>query len=405
MKKVIITTGIVAVAGGIATVLLMPSCDPECVVQPKPSVILQFVGEPDEHAGINYVAADEVTFVWINDEGQQVSQKAECGDEECNDWLLGNGQGGTFEIHAKVCGAQVDKTVTVELNDEGCEVDTQIIQVPVDTAACTDIRAPETNPVPPDLDLKSGKTCTLEARPSVLVTVVNRVEDMMIPVHPDRVFYNWDGDTSGRTSSGICLNETCSQFAAGWEQAGVFTVGAEVCGKTSRTQVTVGKTHDDCHVETEFVLLEADVSGCNKPTDPAYEVPADLNCMPALWPSAIVLPVTDGGDVYLPHPTEDLFYTIDGGRAMPGHCAEKADNGKCRMWVTGWGQTGKFHAFTETCERRTEFAYAVHLAEDGCRPKTEFVPAFVDTTGCLTPPTPGGPDKPETPPAAGDVTP
>jgi hypothetical protein len=124
--------------------------------------------------------------------------------------------------------------------------------------------------------------------------------------------------------------------------------------------------------------------------------------VPELWPSAIILPVTDGGDVWLPHPTENLVYEHDGRRGQ-GFCAELADNGKCRMWIAGFGQTGRFRAFTETCERKTEVVYTVEMAENGCHPKTAFVPAFVDTTGCITPPTPGGPSGPDTPPAATDV--
>ena len=58
MKKVVITTGIVAIAGGLATAVFMPSCEPECDVEAKPSVIVRLVDQDAAGATLTQVRAD-----------------------------------------------------------------------------------------------------------------------------------------------------------------------------------------------------------------------------------------------------------------------------------------------------------------------------------------------------------
>jgi hypothetical protein len=117
--------------------------------------------------------------------------------------------------------------------------------------------------------------------------------------------------------------------------------------------------------------------------------------------SAFVLPVTDGGDVWLPYPTEQLIYVHDNVRYR-AYCAQKTPDGRCTSWVTGFGLTGRFQAFTEACENESAVSFTVEPTEDGCYPKTEFVPVFVDTRGCIRSAWPPKAHLPPITPAAAD---
>jgi hypothetical protein len=430
MKRVVITTGIVAVIGGAATILFMPSCDPDCEVRPKPSVVLQIVAKQPTAGAINSIAAEKVWYEWTDEDGRKVSKQAECMDDECTEWMLGEGSPGTYDYHATVCGQQYDASVTLELNDEGCEVDTQMVELPVN--GCGDVIPPEPPTPPqagtPDLDI-TQKTCTLEARPSVLVSVVGQDGSRLVPLPADRVWYEIhepptpehpEHPTKGEHPThpehpehpnsgelpGICLNEACSLFAAGLEKTGDFKIGAEVCGEVVTTRATVVKTSNGCHVETQHVQLMGDASKCK---EPLVYTPTPLNPKPEcdrqdLRASAVVFPVTDGGDVWMPYPTENMIFVHDGQRHQ-GYCAQPAANGKCTWWVMGGGHIGRFQAFTETCGVESAVSFSVEATADGCYPETEFVPVFVDTHGCIRsawPPV--GNPPPTTPAIKGDVT-
>jgi hypothetical protein len=404
MKRVVITTGVLAIVGGAATILLMPSCDPDCEVQPKPSVILQIVAKQPK-AVANDLVAEDVWYEHTNADGETTTKQAECMDDECTEWMLGDGSPGTYEYHATVCGHQYDASVTLEYNDDGCEVDTQMIELPVDS--CADALAPEPPRPPqsgePELGI-TQKTCTLEARPSVLVSVMGQVDSHLVPLPADRVFYevHRPGEPSTGQMPGVCLNETCSMFAAGFEQTGSFEVGAEVCGEVITAKVRVDKTSNGCHVNTQQIQLMGDASKCKSPPVVTTIPPAECDGREK-GPSAFVFPVTDGGDVWMPYPTENLYYVHEGTRHS-AYCAETADNGKCRWWVVGWGDTGRFQAFTETCDVETAVSFSVEMSEDGCKPDTQFIPVFVDTHGCIRPAwPPNGNPPPTTPAITGEV--
>jgi hypothetical protein len=401
MKKIVITTGVVAIAGGVATALFMSSCDPDCQVEAKPSVIVQVVDQNAGEGAVKYVAADEVWYEWTDEEtGEKLSKKAERMDDEGMEWMLGAGRPGTYTYHAKVCGQQYDSEVTLDLNEEGCEVDTEMVELAVDAASCVQARAAE--PTEDELDVTT-KVCTLEARASVIANVVAEIDGRKVPVPTDRVFYVWSGEPNGREMPGVCINEDCSQFVAGWEKEGDFTVGVEVCGAVARASATVGKTSNGCHVETQSVRIVADASGCKELPEYEFQPPEKESCSLELRPSAFLTPVTEAGDMWLPYPTEDLWFEHDGTRHR-GYCAEKADNGKCQWWITGWDRTGRFKAYTETCGVETAVTYSVEATEDGCHPKTAFVPVFIDTHGCIRAPGPKYGGSPATPTTPDDVT-
>lgn len=409
MKRVVITTGIVAVIGGAATILLMPSCDPDCEVLSKPSVILQIIAKQPTAGANDDIVAEKVWYEWTNEDGETVSKQAECMDDECTEWMLGDGAPGTYAYHASVCGQQYDASVTLELNDGGCEVDTQMVELPVN--GCADMREPESSQPPqagdPELTL-TQKVCTLEARPSVLVNVVGQVGSRLVPLPAEHAVYEvhqppkpeHPPHSNRGELPGICLNEACSVFAAGFETTGDFEISAEVCGEVVRTRATVGKTSNGCHVETQHVQLMGDASKCKDPlvfaATPINPRPeCDREDMPV---SALVFPVTDGGDVWIPYPTAALHYVHDGATHR-AYCAQKADNGKCIWWAVSGGHTGRFQAFTETCGIETGVTFSVETTEDGCYPVTEFVPVFVDTHGCIRSPWPPKVTPPPTTPA------
>jgi hypothetical protein len=408
MKSVVITTGIVAIIGAAATIAFMPSCDPDCEVQPKPSVIVQIVANSPTAGAANSLAAESVWYEWTNEDGEKVSMQAECMDDECTEWILGDGSPGTYEYHVTVCGQQYDASVTLERNDEGCEVDTHMVELPVDDCRLASTPEPP-NPLQardPELDI-TQKTCTLEARPSVLVSVVGQVDSHLVPLPADRVFYKVHDPEHPNSAEqpGICLNEACSLFAAGFETTGGFEIGAEVCGDVITTRVSVGKISNGCHVDTQHVQLMGDASKCD---EPPTDAPTPVNLKPQcdrqdLRASAVVFPVTDGGDVWIPYPTENMVFVHEGQRHQ-GYCAQRADNGKCTWWTIAGGLTGRFQAFTETCGIKSAVSFSVELTEDGCYPETEFVPVFMDTHGCIRPAWPPKGDPPPTTPAiTGDV--
>lgn len=419
MKKVVITTGIVAIAGGIATALFMPSCEPECEVEAKPSVIVRLVDQNAAGATLTQVRADEVWYEWTNEDGETVKQQATCMDDECTEWMLGTGAAGSYEYHAKVCGRQFDASVSVELNDGGCEVDTQLVDLSVSTVDCPGLQAPEspelpTPPPPTDStmddvlkwQIPSGPTCTLEARFSVVASLYTERNGRMVPIGTNRAYFIHDphaGDP-GEEIPAMCLDQACTRFGAGLELEGRIVVGAEACGQSVEASFEVGRTADGCHVETQFATLKFDAVACQG--DPIYEpTPPKPECpSTAPAPSAYVFPVYQQGDMLISKPTADLTYTVGEEFRGRGFCANEAAGGKCALWITGWGRTGEFTAFTEACGIESAIPFTVEPTADRCGPDTQYVLAFVDTRGCLLPASPEGHPPPTTPAAGNDVT-
>jgi hypothetical protein len=384
MKRVFIATGIIAVLGGVGTMVLSSSCDTICTMDAKPSVIVQIVKQGP--TAPEFITADGVRYEVTDSTGHTETKRAECLDDECTEWILGYEVEGTYVIHADVCGQDYSATAEVTMNEDGCHVDTQWVQIPVDASTCgvKPADVPLANPEPTQ--------CTLEARPSVVANVVVPNGTAMVPFQPDKVWYTWSGDKGGRQIPGTCLDEECSKFAAGREQEGRFTVAAELCGQTFTADVDVGKTEDGCHVDTQVASIQASLQMCEGGPPPLDPVPADVTCTLEARPSAFIFPVTDGGDVWLPHPTEQLWYEHDDTREK-AYCAEEAENGKCAWWIAGYEQAGRFKAHTESCGEQNTIEYSVEKTPDGCHVSTEFLPIFVDTKGCITlaPPPPGEP--------------
>jgi hypothetical protein len=382
MKRIYIVTGLTAVACGLVTAAFLSSCDTECTKEARASAIVQFIDSSSGSSAPMFVEASSVWFEFTDDAGSHETQRAQCLDENCTEWILGYERPGTYEIHATVCGQEyTSRAVTVGMTEDGCHVETEWVQIEVDSSTCR----PELTPAE---DVQSPEPqCSLEARYSVIVDVLGDMEGRDQPVPTERRYFKWSGDEDQRQWPGMCLNEECSQFAAGLEQVGRFEVGAQVCGEVVTTTVAVDKTADGCHVDTQFVTLTAGLDSCDEEPLP-IDAPGDPACTLQAQPSAIVMPVIDGGDVYLPYPTEQMWFT-HGGTRHKAFCAGELDqNGKCSRWVTGWELDGRFTAYTQTCDVITEIEYQVEKTTDGCHVETVYVPVFMDTHGCIQSPQP-----------------
>lgn len=450
MKKIIITTGIIAITGGLATAVLMSSCGPDCEIDDQPSVIVHLVDQDAAEGTVTHVSAESVTYEYVNDNGETVTEEAECAnpDDGCTDWLLGDGVPRTYSIHANVCNNRYDSSITLEFNEEGC-VDTQMVDISVSTNDCPgDIQAPE--PPRPSDETQDPLTwkvpiepaCTLEARFSALVSVYAEIDGRVVPIGVDRAYYVIDPSEDGRGKGkghdkgkgeghekaigeghhkdgrdeeidAFCFDDQCTKFGAGIEQEGTILVGAEACGQIVEATVDVAKTEDGCHVATENVVLTFDSArgtACEtkrdfEATEQRAECPSGL-----MAPSAYLWPVKQEGDMMISVPTEELRYFVGdpnepGEVGDPAWCARKTAGDKCALWVTGWGQTGRFTAYTKKCGIDTVVNYAVEPDENGCGAQTQYVMVSVDERGCIRPPLgPTGDAPPDTPAVGTEVT-
>ena len=447
MKKIIVTTGVIAVAGGLATALTMSSCD-QCDVAPKPSVIVQLVAQ--DGAALDALEVDGVWYEWTKEDGSTVKLDAEClnPEQRCSDWQLGDGQAGEYVFHAEVCGEQFDSAIAVDLNDDGCEVDTRIVELPISADKCLDIGKPDpANPHPTDIQkpgdgpqlpptptwkAPSDPKCTMQANFSVVANLTTTdVHGAIVPLSPEKVSYTFipapgEGSPVDQTKAGAgakgekpdhsgerelkvnCFNRECSSFFAGIETEGEFIITAKACGEAVQAIATVGRTEDGCHVDTQFVNLEIDGEACRDLALEATPVPDQRPECPvtAPIPSAYLLPVVQEGDMLRPWPTRQLMYEKEDPQARPAEafCAMPASNGRCSMWVAGFGEYGMFKAWTEACAGVSEVSYTVDPAADGCGPQTSWVTMTVDTKGCVQPPVPGvNPPPPSTAAEGTDV--
>ena len=273
------------------------------------------------------------------------------------------------------------------------------VPTPTFTPASTSLRTAD--------EFRPGPLCTLERRASVVVSTYAEVDGRMRPMPAEDPVYQWDGGHDERKVEADCIDESCTQFIAGYEMPGRFEVSAKICGHPVHGDVTVEKTANGCHVQTEFLTLSTDKSDdCPRDLQPAddFMPPPEraTECPAERHPSAFVTPVQDGGDVWLPMPTEKLVYVHDDQR-YDAYCVQPTQDGKCTWWTTGLNMTGRFQAFTEKCGVESSVEYSIEASEDGCRPMTQVVPVFVDTRGCITAPPPHS-DHIDTPSSATDVT-
>jgi hypothetical protein len=294
---------------------------------------------------------------------------AECADHNCNEWVLGYETPGYYEIRASVCGETLSAKTFVQMTDDGCHVDTEELELLIDADACA---SADDGP-----DIKVPDACTTEARPSMVIELVDPSKGTPYVVTADRVYATVEGSTTA--INGECMNEACSIWSIGREQEGSFTVHADVCGVTSDMDVRVGKTPDGCHVDTAYDLMEVDSSACPKPfTTPVQEFGPECDLMAR--PSAIILVGEDFGDYWIPAQVESVWYEYEDSRhkafCMDGNC-------EIGTWVTGWEQPGRYKAHTELCGKQFTTSFSVPMTDDGCHVETQYIALEVDKTGCV----------------------
>jgi hypothetical protein len=385
-SKVFIATGVLAVGGGLATAALSSSCDTVCTTEAQPSATIRIVTEDG-----SALAPADVDLVWyrVYDEPAPRSddvapppeepgpwitnpdsewQIAECEDEACTRWVLGHEEPGYYEIRAKVCGDILTARTFVQMTDDGCHVDTEELELLVDSEACADDDGPH---------IKVPDACTTEARPSMVLELVDPAKGTPYIVTADRVYATVDGST--RAINGDCMNEDCSIWSLGREQEGIFTVHADVCGVTSDMNVRVGMTSDGCHVDTVYDLMEVDSSDCPKPfTTPAQDFGPQCDLMAR--PSAMIFVVETFGDHWVPAQVDSVWYEYEKSR----HKAFQPDDAhEPGTWVTGWEQPGRYKVHTELCGKQFTTSFNVPMTADGCHVDTQYVPLLVDKTGCF----------------------
>lgn len=110
-------------------------------------------------------------------------------------------------------------------------------------------------------DLVTSPACDKMARPSVYVLPARRIAgDMVRVVDVDMVWFEHDG----RTHEARCIegDAECTSWIAGLELEGEIIVSTKHCGTLVSETVYVERTHDGCHVATEYVLLDVSTLGC-----------------------------------------------------------------------------------------------------------------------------------------------
>ncbi len=269
MKRVIIITGILAWAGGMATMLAAPSCDVECIPnEDTPSVILNVSPaygtrwDPKAHPV-------DVTFQIHSPRDPKMSyeddrrpmetlrepvtvQHAQCVNDECTTWTLGADRPGRYEITATVCGQEFKGWADVVTGEDGCHAETSFTDLEIDATSCEGVPLQ-----PPD----PGPMCDAVPRPSVHVYVARQVQDMLIGVDVDRVWFEHDG-RKGEASCVDADGGICDTWLAGRELEGEIELHTEYCDKEFTQTVTVERGEDGCHVDTVYAWLAVDTLNC-----------------------------------------------------------------------------------------------------------------------------------------------
>ena len=293
--KHVIYTGALGLIGAAGTALFVPSCDTDCPDEPRAAVAVKIVNpggqdtiRPGRIEGVTYTfRGGEEGIDRISDEGERRS--ATCLDDDCSEWIMDASQPGVFDITATVCGEEYTKRVEVYPEGDECYVTAKEVILEVSPKACPD--APPSETPPTDRPAK----CDDFERPSVWVSVFKPDGSILNRVLPRRgVWY----ETRGERHEAICIPKSeneCWGWVAGVDTLGRFTVGTDFCDNTFSETVTVTKTEDGCHADTQWVSLVVDTLGClsdapepgedfdpditNRP-DPPKEDPSDITNKP-----------------------------------------------------------------------------------------------------------------------------
>lgn len=227
----------------------------------------------------------------------------------------------------------------------GCEPEAQ---------AAADLATRDGQPSSPTV---ADPMCTLEARPSAIVSLTDERGDEIAGPHAT-VTYSLGSSTANHVAP--CTDATCEHWRVGYEKSGPISINAAACGGEGATQIDVGMTSDGCHVDTEYVELTVDDANCPTVTTPP---PA---CNPVASPSVVVVPVKKVDDFLLPTDLDSLEISKD-ERSYPLTCLDEG----CTQWVGPWSTTGVFTIEASACGETIRERVEVTRGE--CSVDTQYV--------------------------------
>lgn len=261
-----------------------------------------------------------------------------------------------------------------------------------------------------------GSSCDIDCmpddRPSAVLSFYAPDGSAVRPQSASEVTYTFrgfdeDGDAIEDTLVALpieheayCLDAACSRWGIGADQAGVFEVTAEVCGRTVRREVVVPATDDGCHADVQNIHVTVDCSDLDLPV----RASEPTTCTPMAVPSAFVYVGILRDDYIEAVPVDAVWYEHE-GRTGEAFCAVPHGDEGCSTWIAGRELAGPMTISTEWCDTIVSRDVTIDTTDDGCHVETEFVWLEPSTRGCLThtlppePPPPTGPDAMTTEPS------
>lgn len=248
--------------------------------------------------------------------------------------------------------------------------------------------------------------CAGAPEPSVVVRFWKQEGSAQVPVQASSVKYqvhatggvrNEDlAPTPAPLQLGECLDDACSQWLVGRDQAGRVSIYGEACGHKYSAAAEVDLDDLGCHADTQFVDIQVDGRDC--PVDPERIPPYE--CEPIAHPSVHVIATRRYDDYYATVPVEMVWFEHM-GETYEARCLH-GENETCQAWVAGYELAGPITVSTEYCDTVVSEAVKVDMEPDSCHVATEYVMLEVSTKGCLSDELPDGP--PPRPGAPWDLT-
>ncbi len=206
-----------------------------------------------------------------------------CIDAECLEWVIDTDEPGLVAIEASYCGHLQTKTVAVNSATGSDTIAAKDITISFDPARCQDAGNELATSPQDDTDLQADgldTVCDLSARPSAYVYTARRYGDFLKLEPVDDVWMQYIADGEVVTDSGRCVDQTedgCVAWSVGWEQPGRIEVFTEWCDTEVRKTVFVPETDDGCHVETQYITLLLETTGCLSADTSEEPLPEELN--------------------------------------------------------------------------------------------------------------------------------
>lgn len=274
-NRMILSAGVlVALIGGGVAMTQLEHCNAGvCTMEARPSVVVKILDETGAP-----MSADSVWFEHTPDDANETfraSQRAECADEDCTEWVVGREMTGNFTVHANVCGQMFhERGIQVGMTDDDCHVETEEVVFMAEPCAAVD---PATG-----VTLDRPEECSPELRSSVVVHVTEGAAGE--PAPPEAVWWAMKPNTQDADLSqaplpdgtfdeggkpeldkylGYCTDEGCTSWNVGWDQPGHYWVWVRSCGETVVREVDV-EMEDRCHVETQHVYVPVPDAKCLK---------------------------------------------------------------------------------------------------------------------------------------------